>query len=78
VADLEVDTRAKRVKRAGNQIQLTTKEYALIDTWPDTADRVVGRPKLPGMCGTKSLISSLISLRCMSSVCAASSTMVMN
>jgi two-component system copper resistance phosphate regulon response regulator CusR len=46
VADLEVDTRAKRVKRAGNQIQLTTKEYALIEYLARHADRVVGRAEI--------------------------------
>ena len=48
VADLEVDTRAKRVKRAGNQIQLTTKEYALIEYLARHADRVVGRAEIAG------------------------------
>ena len=46
VADLEVDTRAKRVKRAGHQIQLTTKEYALIEYLARHADRVVGRAEI--------------------------------
>ena len=31
VADLEIDTRARRVARAGDPIALTAKEYALID-----------------------------------------------
>ncbi|HEY3025478.1 MAG TPA: response regulator transcription factor [Pyrinomonadaceae bacterium] len=48
VADLEVDTRAKRVKRAGRQIQLTTKEYALIEYLARHADRVVGRAEIAG------------------------------
>ena len=48
VADLEVDTRAKRVKRAGHQIQLTTKEYALIEYLARHADRVVGRAEIAG------------------------------
>lgn len=46
VADLEIDTRAKRVKRAGHQIQLTTKEYALIEYLARHADRVVGRAEI--------------------------------
>jgi DNA-binding response OmpR family regulator len=48
VADLEVDTRAKRVKRAGHLIQLTTKEYALIEYLARHADRVVGRAEIAG------------------------------
>ena len=48
VADLEVDTRAKRVKRAGHGIQLTTKEYALIEYLARHADRVVGRAEIAG------------------------------
>jgi DNA-binding response OmpR family regulator len=31
VADLKIDPRARRVERAGRQIQLTTKEYALLE-----------------------------------------------
>jgi two-component system copper resistance phosphate regulon response regulator CusR len=43
VADLELDTRAQRVKRAGRAIQLTAKEYALLEYFVRHADRVVKR-----------------------------------
>jgi DNA-binding response OmpR family regulator len=43
VADLEVDTRAQRVKRAGHTIQLTAKEYALLEYFVRHEDRVVKR-----------------------------------
>jgi two-component system copper resistance phosphate regulon response regulator CusR len=43
VADLELDTRAQRVKRAGRAIQLTAKEYALLEYFVRHTDRVVKR-----------------------------------
>ena len=46
VADLEIDTRARRVKRAGRDIQLTGKEYALLEYFARNADRVLGRAEI--------------------------------
>lgn len=46
VADLELDTRAKRVKRAGRDIQLTVKEYGLLEYFARNADRVLGRAEI--------------------------------
>jgi two-component system, OmpR family, copper resistance phosphate regulon response regulator CusR len=43
VEDLRVDTRARRVERAGRQIQLTTKEYALLEYLARRRGDVVGR-----------------------------------
>jgi two-component system copper resistance phosphate regulon response regulator CusR len=43
IADLEIDTRAQRVKRAGRTIQLTAKEYALLEYFVRHEDRVVKR-----------------------------------
>jgi two-component system copper resistance phosphate regulon response regulator CusR len=43
VADLEIDTRAQRVKRAGRTIQLTAKEYALLEYFARHVERVVKR-----------------------------------
>lgn len=43
VADLVVDTAAQTVTRAGRRIQLTTKEYALVEFLARNAGRVVGR-----------------------------------
>jgi DNA-binding response OmpR family regulator len=43
VADLSVDTRARRVMRAGKLIELTAKEYALIEYLARRAGEVVGR-----------------------------------
>jgi two-component system copper resistance phosphate regulon response regulator CusR len=43
VADLEIDTRAQRVKRAGRSIQLTAKEYALLEYFVRHVDRVIKR-----------------------------------
>jgi DNA-binding response OmpR family regulator len=41
--DLKVDTRARRVERAGRTIQLTTKEYALLEFLVRHPGEVVGR-----------------------------------
>lgn len=46
VADLEVDTRAQRVRRAGQPVELTTKEYALLEFLARNAGRVVGRAEI--------------------------------
>jgi two-component system copper resistance phosphate regulon response regulator CusR len=46
VADLEVDTRAQKVARAGHPIELTTKEYALLEYLARNAGRVVGRAEI--------------------------------
>jgi DNA-binding response OmpR family regulator len=43
VDDLRVDTRARRVERAGRPIQLTTKEYALMEHLVRRRGEVVGR-----------------------------------
>ena len=41
--DLTVDTRARRVERGGRPIQLTTKEYALLEYLVRRQEQVVGR-----------------------------------
>ena len=43
VEDLRIDTRARRVERAGRAIQLTTKEYALLEYLARRRGEVVGR-----------------------------------
>ena len=43
VEDLTVDTRARRVDRAGQPIPLTTKEYALLEYLARRQGEVVGR-----------------------------------
>jgi DNA-binding response OmpR family regulator len=43
VDDLTIDTRARRVKRAGRLIQLTTKEYTLLEYLVRRQGEVVGR-----------------------------------
>ena len=46
VADLLIDTRARRAQRAGKSIELTTKEFALLDYLARQAGRVVGRAEI--------------------------------
>jgi DNA-binding response OmpR family regulator len=46
VADLAVDTRARRVQRGGREIGLTTKEYALLEFLARNVERVVGRAEI--------------------------------
>jgi two-component system copper resistance phosphate regulon response regulator CusR len=43
VDDLRIDTRARRVERAGRPVQLTTKEYALMEYLARRRGDVVGR-----------------------------------
>jgi DNA-binding response OmpR family regulator len=43
IDDLRIDTRARRVERAGRSIQLTTKEYALLEYLARRHGDVVGR-----------------------------------
>jgi two-component system copper resistance phosphate regulon response regulator CusR len=43
VEDLAIDTRAQQVRRAGRPIQLTTKEYALLEYLARRQGEVVGR-----------------------------------
>jgi two-component system copper resistance phosphate regulon response regulator CusR len=43
VADLTIDTRARRVERGGHPIQLTSKEYALLEYLVRRRGEVVGR-----------------------------------
>jgi DNA-binding response OmpR family regulator len=46
VADLELDTHAQQARRSGNEINLTTKEYALLEYLVRNAGRVVGREEI--------------------------------
>lgn len=43
IADLSIDTRARRVRRAGRDVELTAKEYALLEYLARRAGEVVGR-----------------------------------
>ncbi len=43
IADLEIETRARLVKRGGCQVALTAKEYALLEYMARRAGEVVGR-----------------------------------
>ncbi|HZF38853.1 MAG TPA: response regulator transcription factor [Blastocatellia bacterium] len=43
IADLSIDTRARRVRRGGRQIELTAKEYALLEYLARRAGEVVSR-----------------------------------
>jgi two-component system copper resistance phosphate regulon response regulator CusR len=43
IDDLTIDARARRVERAGRSIQLTTKEYALLEYLARRTGEVVGR-----------------------------------
>lgn len=46
IADLKIDTRSQRVWRAGGEIVLTTKEYALLEFLARSVGRVVGREEI--------------------------------
>lgn len=46
VADLEIDTHSKHVRRAGRNIQLTVKEYGLLEYFARNVNRVLGRAEI--------------------------------
>jgi DNA-binding response OmpR family regulator len=46
VGDLELDTHAQRAIRAGREVALTTREYALLEFLARNAGRVVGRAEI--------------------------------
>ena len=46
IADLEINIHARRVKRANQEIQLTVKEYALLEYFARNTDRVLGRAEI--------------------------------
>ena len=46
IEDLEIDTRARTVRRAGQAIDLTAREYALLELLALRAGRVVGRSEI--------------------------------
>ncbi len=46
IADLEIDTQAQRVWRGGERINLTTKEFALLEFLAGNVGRVVGREEI--------------------------------
>ena len=46
IADLVINTRARRVSRSKRAIELTSKEYALLDYLARHADEVVGRAQI--------------------------------
>ena len=46
VADLSIDTRARRAARAGREMELTAKEYALLEYLARRAGEVVGRAEI--------------------------------
>ena len=43
IAELSIDVQSRRVRRAGRAVELTAKEYALLDYLARRADQVVGR-----------------------------------
>lgn len=46
IADFQIDTRSRAVQRAGKQIELTTKEYSLIEFLAINKGKVVGREEI--------------------------------
>jgi DNA-binding response OmpR family regulator len=46
VGDLRIDTRSHRVTRGSDELQLTTKEYALLEYLSVNAGRVMGREEI--------------------------------
>ena len=50
VDDLEIDTQSQRVWRGGREIQLTTKEFTVLEYLARNAGKVIGREELSEHC----------------------------
>ena len=50
VADLEIDTQSQRVRRGGQEIHLTTKEFTVLEYLARNAGRIIGREELSEHC----------------------------
>lgn len=50
VADLVIDTGSQRARRGGRELQLTTKEFAVLEYLARNAGRVIGREELSEHC----------------------------
>ena len=50
VADLEIDTQSQRVQRGRQEIQLTTKEFTVLEYLARNAGRIIGREELSEHC----------------------------
>ncbi len=70
VADLSIDTRARRARRRGRDVELTAKEYALSSTSRGGPTRWWAAPTSPSTSGTNPTTPSRRSSKCSSSACA--------
>lgn len=50
VTDLEIDTQSQRVRRGGQEIQLTTKEFTVLEYLARNVGKVIGREELSEHC----------------------------
>jgi DNA-binding response OmpR family regulator len=50
IDDLEIDTQSQRVRRGGREIQLTTKEFTVLEYLARNAGKVAGREELSEHC----------------------------
>lgn len=50
IDDLEIDTQARRIRRGGRDIPLTTKEFAVLEYLARNAGKVIGREELSEHC----------------------------
>jgi len=50
VADLEIDTKAQRAWRSGNEISFTTKEFTVLEYLARNAGKVIGREEISEHC----------------------------
>jgi len=46
ISDLEIDTTARRVRRGGRPVELTAREYALLEFFAQRAGQLVTRPEI--------------------------------
>lgn len=50
VGDLEVDTKSQRIRRGGEEIRLTAKEYTVLEYFARNPGRVIGREEISEHC----------------------------
>lgn len=50
IDDLEIDTQSQRVRRGGKEIQLTTKEFTVLEYLARNAGKVIGREEISEHC----------------------------
>jgi DNA-binding response OmpR family regulator len=76
IGDLEIDRASQQVRRAGKKIDLTSKEYSLLEYLTAHSGKVMSRTMIIEHVGTKASKGSPISWMFTSGICAVRLTMI--